>query len=216
MTDVTAAGAGELAAAVTSGSLSAEEVVTDALTRLEASTELRAVITICGERALARACSGVSGRLAGVPLLVKDLIDTAGVRTTYASRIYRDHVPERSASAVVALEAEGAIVVAKANADEFAWGVTGQNPHYGDIVNPLAPGRISGGSSGGNAAALAAGAVPLALGTASAARCASRPRPARSSASSRRSGEFPSTGCIRSRPALTPSDRWRAAWPTAP
>jgi len=165
MTDVTAAGAGELAAAVTSGSLSAEEVVTDALTRLEDSTELRAVITICGERALARARSGVSGRLAGVPLLVKDLIDTAGVRTTYASRIYRDHVPERSASAVVALEAEGAIVVAKANADEFAWGVTGQNPHYGDIVNPVAPGRISGGSSGGNAAALAAGVVPLALGT---------------------------------------------------
>jgi len=105
MTDVTAAGAGELAAAVTSGSLSAEEVVTDALTRLEDSTELRAVITICGERALARARSGVSGRLAGVPLLVKDLIDTAGVRTTYASRIYRDHVPERSASAVVALGA---------------------------------------------------------------------------------------------------------------
>jgi aspartyl-tRNA(Asn)/glutamyl-tRNA(Gln) amidotransferase subunit A len=66
---------------------------------------------------------------------------------------------------VVALEAEGAIVVGKANADEFAWGVAGQNPHYGDVVNPLQPDRIAGGSSGGNAAALAAGLVPLALGT---------------------------------------------------
>jgi len=163
MADV--AGAGQLAAAVTSGSLSAEEVVTEALTRLQASEDLRAVITICGERALARARSGVSGRLAGVPLLVKDLIDTAGVRTTYASKIYRDHVPQRNAAAVAALEAEGAVVVAKANADEFAWGVTGQNPHYGDVVNPRAPGRVSGGSSGGNGAALAAGVIPLALGT---------------------------------------------------
>jgi Asp-tRNA(Asn)/Glu-tRNA(Gln) amidotransferase A subunit family amidase len=74
-----------------------------------------------------------------VPLLVKDLIDTAGIRTTYASSIYRDHVPARTAPAVAALEAEGAIVVAKANADEFAWGVCGQNVHYGDTVNPVAP-----------------------------------------------------------------------------
>jgi aspartyl-tRNA(Asn)/glutamyl-tRNA(Gln) amidotransferase subunit A len=165
MIDSAAASAGDLAAAVSAGSLSAEEVVTGALTRLQASEDLRAVITICGERALARARAGVSGGLAGVPLLVKDLIDTAGVRTTYASKIYRDHVPERSAAAVTALEAEGAIVVAKANADEFAWGVTGQNPHYGDVVNPSHPGRISGGSSAGNAAALAAGVVALALGT---------------------------------------------------
>jgi aspartyl-tRNA(Asn)/glutamyl-tRNA(Gln) amidotransferase subunit A len=107
----------------------------------------------------------VSGRLAGVPLLVKDVIDTAGVRTTYASSIYADHVPQRTAPAVAALEAEGAIVVGKANADEFAWGVCGQNIHYGDTVNPIAPTRVAGGSSSGNAAALAAAMVPLALGT---------------------------------------------------
>jgi aspartyl-tRNA(Asn)/glutamyl-tRNA(Gln) amidotransferase subunit A len=143
----------------------AECAVSEALERIAARPELNAVITTCGEQALARARDGVSGRLAGVPLLVKDLIDTAGVRTTYASAIYRDHVPARTAPAVRALEAEGAIVVAKANADEFAWGVCGQNVHYGDTVNPVAPDRVAGGSSSGNAAALAAGMVPLALGT---------------------------------------------------
>jgi len=157
--------AAEIAAAVTAGTSSAEEVVSEALARLEARRDLCAVITICDEQALARARAGVTGRLAGVPLLVKDLIDTAGVRTTYASAIHRDRVPDHTASAVAALEAEGAIVVAKANSDEFAWGVAGQNPHYGDMVNPRHPGHIAGGSSGGNGAALAAGLLALALGT---------------------------------------------------
>jgi aspartyl-tRNA(Asn)/glutamyl-tRNA(Gln) amidotransferase subunit A len=155
----------EVADGVAAGALSAEEAVTAALERLEARADLRATITICGEAAVARTRAGVRGRLAGVPLLVKDLIDTAGVRTTYASAIYADHVPERTAPAVAALEAEGAIVVAKANADEFAWGVSGQNVHFGDVVNPRRPDRIAGGSSAGNAAALAADLVPLALGT---------------------------------------------------
>lgn len=145
--------------------MSPEEAVRDALERLAARPELNATITLCGEEAVARARAGVTGRLAGVPLLVKDLIDTAGVRTTYASALYSDHVPARTAPAVAALEAEGAIVVGKANADEFAWGVAGQNAHWGDMGNPRHPGRIAGGSSGGNAAALAAGMVPLALGT---------------------------------------------------
>jgi aspartyl-tRNA(Asn)/glutamyl-tRNA(Gln) amidotransferase subunit A len=158
-------GAIEIAAGVAAGERSAEEVVADALARIAARPELNAVITTCEEEALARARGGVSGRLAGVPLLVKDLIDTAGVRTTYASSIYRDHVPARSAPAVTALEAEGAIVVGKANADEFAWGTCGQNVHYGDTVNPRAPGCVAGGSSSGNAAALAADMVALGLGT---------------------------------------------------
>jgi aspartyl-tRNA(Asn)/glutamyl-tRNA(Gln) amidotransferase subunit A len=157
--------AAEIAARVAAGELSAEEVVADALDRIAARPELNALITTCEEEALARARVGVRGRLAGVPVLIKDLIDTAGVRTTYASSIYADHVPQRSAPAVTALEAEGAIVVGKANADEFAWGVCGQNTFYGDTVNPIAPDRVAGGSSSGNAAALAAGMVPLALGT---------------------------------------------------
>jgi amidase len=143
----------------------AERAVGESLERIAARPELNAVITLCADEARARARAGVSGRLAGVPLLVKDLIDTAGIRTTYASALYRDHVPQRSAPAVRALEAEGAIVVGKANADEFAWGVCGQNVHYGDTVNPVAPDRVAGGSSSGNGAALAAGMVPLAIGT---------------------------------------------------
>ena len=150
---------------IAAGALSPVEAVQDALARIEAQRDLRAVITICGEEALARARAGVTGRLAGVPLLVKDLIDTAGIRTTYASALYADHVPERTAPAVAALEAEGAIVVGKANADEFAWGTCGQNTFYGDPVNPAAPDRVAGGSSSGNAVALAAGMVPLAIGT---------------------------------------------------
>jgi aspartyl-tRNA(Asn)/glutamyl-tRNA(Gln) amidotransferase subunit A len=155
----------EIAARVAAGELAAEEVVADALARIAARPELNAFITTCEERALARARAGVRGRLAGVPVLIKDLIDTASIRTTYASSIYADHVPARSAPSVSALEAEGAIVVGKANADEFAWGVCGQNSFYGDTVNPIAPDRVAGGSSSGNAAALAAGMVPLALGT---------------------------------------------------
>jgi aspartyl-tRNA(Asn)/glutamyl-tRNA(Gln) amidotransferase subunit A len=155
----------EIAARVAAGELGAEEVVADALARIAAQPELRAVITTCEEQALARARAGVEGAVAGVPVLIKDLIDTAGVRTTYGSSIYADHVPERSAPAVTALEAQGAIVVGKANLDEFAWGVCGQNTFYGDTVNPIAPDRVAGGSSSGNAAALAAGMVPLALGT---------------------------------------------------
>jgi Asp-tRNA(Asn)/Glu-tRNA(Gln) amidotransferase A subunit family amidase len=105
------------------------------------------------------------GRLSGRTLLVKDLIDTAGVRTTYGSRIYSDHVPERTAPAAQRLIDAGAVLVGKANLPEFAWGVTGENPWYGTVRNPAQPGRNCGGSSAGNAAALAAGLCELGLGS---------------------------------------------------
>jgi Asp-tRNA(Asn)/Glu-tRNA(Gln) amidotransferase A subunit family amidase len=105
------------------------------------------------------------GSLHGKRLVVKDLIDVAGTRTTYGSRIYTDHVPGATASAVERLVAAGAVVTAKANLHEFAWGVTSQNPWYGTVQNPRFPGRTTGGSSGGNAAALAAGMCELGLGT---------------------------------------------------
>ena len=102
---------------------------------------------------------------AGIRLAVKDLFDTAGVRTTYGSAIFAEHVPNETAAAVASLEAAGYVTVGKANLHEFAYGVTSENPHFGTVPNPAAPGRIAGGSSGGNAAALALGLADAALGT---------------------------------------------------
>jgi aspartyl-tRNA(Asn)/glutamyl-tRNA(Gln) amidotransferase subunit A len=154
-----------IARAVRARELDPVEPIEHALRAIEAHAGLNALITVCAERALDRAPASVDGPLAGVPLLVKDVIDTAGIRTTAGSRIYAERVPEASAPVVTALEAAGAIVIGKTNCDEFAWGVTGQNAFYGDVCNPRFPGRITGGSSSGNAAALAAGIAPLALGT---------------------------------------------------
>jgi aspartyl-tRNA(Asn)/glutamyl-tRNA(Gln) amidotransferase subunit A len=98
-------------------------------------------------------------------LAVKDLFDTAGIRTTYGSILFDEHVPAETAEAVLRLEAAGFRVAGKANLHEFAYGVTSENVHYGTVPNPVAPGRIAGGSSGGSAAALAAGLVDAALGT---------------------------------------------------
>jgi aspartyl-tRNA(Asn)/glutamyl-tRNA(Gln) amidotransferase subunit A len=109
--------------------------------------------------------AALPGPLHGRRLLVKDLIDTAGIRTTYGSRIYAEHIPSATAPSVDRLVAAGAVVVGKANLHEFAWGVTSQNPWYGTVQNPVHPGRTVGGSSGGNAAALAAGLCDIALGT---------------------------------------------------
>ncbi|HEX2302165.1 MAG TPA: amidase [Gaiella sp.] len=105
------------------------------------------------------------GPLAGHTLLVKDLIDTAGIRTTYGSQIYADHVPARNATVVDRVLDAGATVLGKANLAEFAWGVLGTNEWYGTVHNPARPGRTTGGSSSGNAAAIAAGLSDLGIGT---------------------------------------------------
>jgi aspartyl-tRNA(Asn)/glutamyl-tRNA(Gln) amidotransferase subunit A len=107
----------------------------------------------------------LDGESGGTPLAVKDLFDTAGVRTTYGSAIFSEHVPAATAPAVARLRDAGYRTVGKANLHEFAWGITSENEHYGWVPNPVAPGRIAGGSSGGNAAALAAGLADAALGT---------------------------------------------------
>jgi Asp-tRNA(Asn)/Glu-tRNA(Gln) amidotransferase A subunit family amidase len=101
----------------------------------------------------------------GRRLAVKDLFDTAGIRTTYGSAVFADHVPSTTAPAVAALEAAGWVDVGKANLHEFAYGVTSQNLHYGTVPNPAAPGRTAGGSSGGSAAALLLDEADGALGT---------------------------------------------------
>jgi Asp-tRNA(Asn)/Glu-tRNA(Gln) amidotransferase A subunit family amidase len=157
--------AGEIAHAVNAGELDPTEVVQGHLEALEELLDLNAVITSCGEHALRRVKGRLRGPLAGVPLLVKDLFDTAGLRTTYGSAIYAQHVPKRTAAAVTLLEEAGAVLIGKANLHEFAWGTTSQNPHWGYVQNPVSPGLVAGGSSGGNAAALAAGVSALGLGT---------------------------------------------------
>jgi aspartyl-tRNA(Asn)/glutamyl-tRNA(Gln) amidotransferase subunit A len=101
----------------------------------------------------------------GIRLAVKDLFDTAGIRTTYGSAVFAEHVPAETAEAVRLLEAAGYVNVGKTNLHEFAYGVTSQNLHYGTVPNPAAPGRTAGGSSGGSAAALVAGLADAALGT---------------------------------------------------
>jgi aspartyl-tRNA(Asn)/glutamyl-tRNA(Gln) amidotransferase subunit A len=101
----------------------------------------------------------------GIRLAVKDLFDTAGLRTTYGSILFAGHVPDRTAEAVARLEAAGYANVGKTNLHEFAYGITSHNVHFGDVPNPIAPGRVPGGSSGGSAAALAAGDADAALGS---------------------------------------------------
>jgi aspartyl-tRNA(Asn)/glutamyl-tRNA(Gln) amidotransferase subunit A len=106
-----------------------------------------------------------AGPLAGRTLLVKDLIDTAGIRTTYGSRVYGDHVPASNATVVDRVLDAGGAMLGKANLAEFAWGVLGTNEWYGTVHNPVHPGRTTGGSSSGNAAAIAAGLCDLGIGT---------------------------------------------------
>jgi aspartyl-tRNA(Asn)/glutamyl-tRNA(Gln) amidotransferase subunit A len=101
----------------------------------------------------------------GIALAVKDLFDTAGLNTTYGSAVFAEHVPATTADAVLRLEEAGYSTVGKTNLHEFAYGTTSENPHFGTVPNPVAPGRIAGGSSGGSAAALAAGLADAALGT---------------------------------------------------
>ena len=148
---------------------------TEALLELieRAQPALNAFITVTPETALADArtagqelAAGASrGPLHGVPVGIKDLIATQGTRTTAGSRILGHWVPRRDAAVVWMLRVAGAILVGKTNTHEFAFGTTNDNPHYGAVKNPWNPALTSGGSSGGSAAAVAAGLLSVALGT---------------------------------------------------
>ena len=157
----------EIAARVRAGDVSPREVVAHHLARIADHGQLNAFVTVAdGDQALRDADRvDVSAPLAGVPFAPKDLLDTAGLRTTYGSQIHRDHVPATTASSVRRLTDAGAVIVGKANLHEFAFGVTSRNPFFGHVVNPARPESIPGGSSGGSAAALAAGLAAISLGT---------------------------------------------------
>lgn len=164
----------EIAAEVRAGRSSAEAVVRAALDRAETvQRDLNAFITIMANEALARAkalderhAKGEPlGSLAGVPIVVKDNICTKGTRTTAGSKSLEQFVPPYSATVVERLEAAGAVVIAKANLDEFGMGSSNENSAFGPARNPWDRARVPGGSSGGSAVAVASGVVPLALGT---------------------------------------------------
>ncbi|MFG1704322.1 amidase [Nonomuraea sp. M3C6] len=156
------------------GRTSSTELVKQALDAIaELDPQLNAFVTVDADGALAAArraddelAGGVDrGPLHGVPVGVKDLIEVAGLPATMGSRHFADHLPDADAECVTRLRRAGAVIVGKTTTHEFAYGPTGDRSATGPSRNPWDPARMTGGSSGGSAAAVAAGMVPLALGT---------------------------------------------------
>ncbi len=154
--------------------ISPVEVTQGCLARIEKlNPPLNAFITLIAESALAEASRAEAeilrgdwrGALHGVPVALKDLIDTAGVRTTAASALYEDRVPDHDAEVVRRLRQAGAVILGKNNLHECAYGGSSLISYFGDVHNPWDVGRIAGGSSGGSAAAVAAGMTCAAIGT---------------------------------------------------
>src|SRR5437899_1374808 len=154
--------------------ISARELAADFYKRIESQNqELNAYLTLSPERAR-RQTDRIDGLvaqgkplppLAGVPVAVKDVIRTRGIKTTCGSKILENYVPPYDATAVERLEAAGAVILGKTNCDEFAMGSSNENSAYGPVKNPVAPDRVPGGSSGGSAAVVAAGLAVASLGT---------------------------------------------------
>lgn len=152
---------------------SCAELVDRAIGEAKKRSELSAFITITEAQAREEAAerdrelrAGVDrGPFHGIPIAHKDLFYTRGIKTTAGSRVYEAFVPDFDADVVVALREAGAISIGKTNLHELAFGITSRNPHYGPVLNPRDHSRLVGGSSGGSAAAIAAGIVPMALGS---------------------------------------------------
>ena len=164
----------ELSRAIRERELSAREVVAAHLERIDAvNPKVNAIVSLRPEAALAEADAADQrmargepvGPLHGLPIAIKDLMDTAGIRTTYGSKLFAEHVPEVDSLLVARLKAAGAIVVGKTNTPEAGAGSHTFNEVFGTTRNPWRLDRSAGGSSGGAGAALAAGMLPLADGS---------------------------------------------------
>jgi aspartyl-tRNA(Asn)/glutamyl-tRNA(Gln) amidotransferase subunit A len=161
-------------AALTEKKISARELASEFYKRIEASNpELNAYLKLSPERARKQADKVdaliAAGKplppLAGVPIAIKDVISTRGITTTCGSKILENYVPPFDATAVERLDAAGAVILGKTNCDEFAMGSSNENSAYGAVKNPVSSDRVPGGSSGGSAAAVAAGLAVASLGT---------------------------------------------------
>ena len=162
----------DIATAVASGRMTATETACSTLDRIEAASELNAVVTIDRERTLAEAAAvdrrvqaGEPMPLAGVPVIVKDNIWVGGWRVTQGSRLFADFIAPQDAIAIARLRHSGAVIVGIGATSEFACKGVTTSPLFGPTRHPLDPSLTPGGSSGGPATAVAAGLVPLAIGT---------------------------------------------------
>ncbi len=155
------------------GELSAEDITQAYLERVEATNKVtNSFITVCEDTALAEArvadqviASGKAAPLTGLPIAVKDIFNTTGIRTTCASRILENYVSPYDATAIAKLKKQQAVIIGKLNMDEFAMGSSNENSAYGPVRNPWATDCVPGGSSGGSAASVAALQAAAALGT---------------------------------------------------
>jgi amidase len=164
----------ELAARIRRKDVSARELLQANLAQIErVNPRLNAIVTLVADRAMADAGradeattrGGPLGPLHGLPIAHKDLVDTAGIRTTRGSPFFRDNVPTRDAAIITRLKAAGVVTIGKTNTPEFGAGSHTFNPIFGATRNPYDPGKSCGGSSGGAAVALAAGMIPIADGS---------------------------------------------------